>query len=351
MRNSKFQIPNFNFYVFYIMSSVFIVFLLVSGCTKEDRMYKESRIVMDTVCSITVLSNSRQKAAEAIEAGFHEIKKLEQLINFYSTDSEITAINRASGSHPVQVSRETMDIVKKAIEIAEFTEGVFDPTIGPLIKLWGFAGRKGQPAIPREDAIIDTLKLIDYKKIKINEPVSEIFLEQKGMEIDLGGIAKGYAADRAIESIKAQGIKAALVAVAGDIKAFGVKENSHPWKVGVQNPRGEKKEEIIFSLHLRDRAISTSGDYQRFFIERGKRYHHIINPVTGYPATEVMSVSVISSDGYVADSLSTAVFILGPRRGIEFLESARLDGVIIDIHKKIFFTKNLKGSVTVETTI
>ncbi len=338
-------------------------------------MYKESRIVMDTFCTITVVSPSREKAKEAIEAGFTEIKRLEKLLNFFSPESEITAINKASGRKPVNVSRETLEIIKKAVEIADYTDGAFDPTIGPLMRLWGFSSQPSKPSLPSEDKIKTLLKLIDYKKIKVNDSASQVFLEEKGMEIDLGGIAKGFAADRAIEVIRAKGIKAALVAIAGDIKTFGLKPDLQPWKIGIQNPRPDGKdvdvtpanslspphppltkggqeggkdglsEDIFVSLYIKDKAISTSGDYQRFFIENEQRYHHIITPDTGYPAPGIMSVSVIAPEGYMTDGLSTGVFILGSDKGIKLLESMRLDGIIVDANKKIFLTKNLEGKI------
>lgn len=313
-------------------------------------MYRENRVVMDTFCTITVISPSREKAKEAVEAGFIEMKKLEQRLSFFSPESEITAINRASGSTPVKVSRETLDIIKKAVEIANYTNGAFDPTIGPVMKLWRFSSQNFKPSIPPEDKIKNTLRFVDYKKIKIDASASEIFLEEKGMELDLGGIAKGYAADRAIEAIKAKGVKAALVAVAGDIKGFGLKSGLQPWKVGIQNPRPED-ENIFATLYLNDKAISTSGDYQRFFIKEGKRYHHVLNPHTGYPASGVISVSVIAPEGYAADSLSTGIFVLGPKKGIKILESMGLDGIIVDADKKIFLTKSLKGKVNIEKTL
>jgi thiamine biosynthesis lipoprotein len=346
--------PRLTFFGFRVLGSVALVFPLITGCVKEDSMYRESRMVMDTVCTITVVSSSRQKASEAIESGFGEIKKLEQHLNYYSPESEISAINRASGKYPVKVSRDTLDVIKKAVEIAAFTDGAFDPTVGPLMESWGFTTRGAERSVPHRKTIQDILGLVHYKKIKINDSTSEIFLEKQGMALDLGGIAKGYAADRVIESIRVQGIKAALVAVAGDIRAFGVKSDGQPWKVGIQNPRskenssGKKEEDVLFSLHLTDKAISTSGDYQRFFTEGGRRYHHIIDPATGYPASQVMSVSVIAPEGYRADSLATAVFIIGPEKGIKFLESKDLDGIIVDAHKNIFFTERLKEKITIE---
>jgi thiamine biosynthesis lipoprotein len=168
------------------------------------------------------------------------------------------------------------------------------------------------------------------------------------MLLDLGGIAKGYAVDKAIESIKRKGIKAALVSIAGDIRAFGMKPGSKPWKVGIQNPRGE---DVFVSLYLEDKAISTSGDYQRYFIKDGRRYHHILNPDTGYPASGVISVSVIAPEGYLADGLSTGVFVIGPEKGIRLLESLGVDGIIVDSNKKVFITDSLKGKINIEKNL
>ena len=365
MKNSKTHIPlykkifplNTELFLICALFSVFCLMFIVSGCTEKNRMYRESRILMDTFCSITVVGSSKEKAKEAIEAGFTEIEKLEQLINYFSPESEVAAINRASGSNPVKVSQETLELIRKAIEIARYTNGAFDPTIGPLMRLWGFSQETINPFIPPQDEIKNAVRLIDYKKIRINESASEIFLEEKDMELDLGGIAKGYAADKALESIKAQGISAALVAVGGDIKTFGIKPDNRPWKIGIQNPRVEINEhqkageDIFLSLYLRDKAISTSGDYQRFFVVKGKRFHHILDPGTGLPASTVISVSVISPKGYIADGLSTAVFVLGSVKGMELLESMDLDGIIVDAKEEILVTEKLKGKITIEKTL
>jgi len=364
------QLLNFTLLLF-----TFHFSLSLMGCAKKYNMYRESRILMDTFCAITVVSPSKEEAKDAIDAGFAEIKKLENLLNYFSSESEITAINRAAGENPVRINRETLEIIKKAVEIANLTNGAFDPTVGSVMRLWGFSSQDSEQSVPSEDKIKSTLRLIDYKKIKINTSASEIFLEEKGMELDLGGIAKGYAADRAIDAIKAKGIKAALVAIAGDIKGFGLKPDMQHWKVGVQNPRPEgnppksphsplwkrgvgedfkgeqeglSEEDIFATLYLKDKAISTSGDYQRFFIKDGKRYHHIIDPKTGYPAPEVISVSVIAPEGYLADGISTGVFVLGADKGIRLLESMGLEGIIVDANKKIFLTKNLKGKINLK---
>ena len=309
---------------------------------------------MYTTCTITVLSQSAVKAKEAIDAGFAEIKRLESLLNYYSTDSEITAINNNAGKSPVKVSKETLDIIKKALAIAEATGGAFNPAIGPLVKLWESARHEPEHPIPSGQIISETLKLVDYSRININEAHSEIFLMDEGMEIDLGGIAKGYAADKAIVTIRSAGVRSALVSIAGDIKAAGLKIDNKPWRVGVQDPRSKSSEsqgkeyEIITTLTLSDKAVSTSGDYQRFFFKDGKRYHHIIDPRTGYPtASSLISVSVIASDGYLSDGLSTGIFILGPQRGIDLLESMHLGGIIIDKNKEVYITEKLRREINI----
>ncbi|HDH53726.1 MAG TPA: FAD:protein FMN transferase, partial [Nitrospirae bacterium] len=239
--------------------------LSLSNCTKREQMYKESRILMDTFCTITVVSPSKEKAGQAIDAGFAEIKKLDTLLNYFSDESEISAINRAAGIKPVKVSDETFEIIEKMVDIAKATNGAFDATIAPVIRHWKFSRDSSASSIPPGEVIEQALRVVDYKKIRINSSAPEIYLEEKGMELDLGGIAKGYAADKAVDAIRGKGIKAALVAVAGDIRGFGLNLSGQGWKVGIQNPRPEAEserpwEDIFAVLHLKDRAISTSGD-------------------------------------------------------------------------------------------
>lgn len=327
--------------------------LLLSGCTKEENIYKENRVLMDTFTSITVVASSEKEAREAIDAGFAEIKKLEELLNYFSPDSEISTINEAAGESPVKVSKETLDIIEKAVDISEETNGAFDPTIAPVIKLWKFSKNSKDVSVPPRKDIEEALKHVDYRKVIINRAASEIYLKEKGMEIDLGGIAKGYAADKAVEVIRSRGIKSSLVAVAGDIMGVGFKNMQKTWNVGIQNPRSgsdsDKPWEDIFArLQLKDAAISTSGDYQRFFIKNGKRYHHIIDPNTGFPATSgLVSSTVIAPEGYIADSLSTAVFVLGIKEGMKLLESRNLYGVLVNDHKEVTVTRGLKDSVDI----
>jgi len=349
---NSFSVPCLPVTVYCLLFTVFCL-LILSGCTKEEKMYKESRILMDTFCSITIVASSRAEAKEATEAGFAEIKKLETLLNYFSPDSEISAVNRSAGIVPVRVSKETLEIVQKAVDVSNASGGAFDTSIAPLISLWKFSKSKAEQSIPSGNEIEGALKLVDFKKIKIDEIKSEIFLEDKGMELDLGGIAKGYAADKAVDAIKARGIKSALIAIAGDIRGFGLNSSGNAWKVGIQNPRPESDsekpwEDIIASLGLENSAISTSGDYQRFFMNNGTRYHHILDSKTGFSAVSgLISSSVIAPEGYLADGLSTAVFVLGVEEGIKLLESKGFGGVLVDAGKKIHLTKGLRDKIVI----
>lgn len=316
--------------------------LLLQGCsTEKERVFRKSRILMDTLVTINVVANSEDKAERSIEKAFEEIKRLEGLISFWSEDSEIAEINRKAGISPVKVSPTTLDMIEKAIFVSKKTDGAFDPTVGPLMRLWDFKKK----TMPLDKDIEKKKGLVDYRAMIIDKVNSTAFLSRKGMSFDTGGIAKGYAADLAVSVLKREGIKAGLVAVAGDIKAFGTKPDGRPWLVGIRNPRPSKDDEILATLELKDRAISTSGDYERYFIKDGKRYHHIVDPKTGYPAMNCQSVTVIAKEGAFTDGFSTGIFVLGPEKGLKLLEELGYGGIIIDTEGKIHITKGLKINI------
>jgi thiamine biosynthesis lipoprotein len=323
--------------------ALLITALLISvlSCKRqEDRLFRKSSIIMSTLVSITVVSDSDRDAEEAIDRAMEEIRELERLLSFWTDDSEIAAINRNAGVRPVTVSPVTLDIVGKSIFISEKTGGAFDPTIGPLMRLWDFREKKK----PSKDEIQRTIGLVNYMEMKIDKADSTVFLGKKGMSFDTGGIAKGYAADRAVEVLKETGIEAGLVSVAGDIRAFGLKPDGRPWRVGIRHPRGDKSA-IMATLELTDEAISTSGDYERFFIEDGVRYHHLIDPDTGYPARGCRSVTVLAKEAVLTDGFSTGVFVMGPERGLRLLKELGLEGVIVDKEGKVHLTDGIKGRI------
>jgi thiamine biosynthesis lipoprotein len=298
---------------------------------------------MYTVVSITVFSDSKEKAERAIQKTFNELERIATLLNFYSKDSEISLINRKAGISPVKVSPETIEIIKKALYVSDNTEGAFDITIGPIVRLWDFQNKR----LPDEKKLKEKIKVIGYKNILLDENNNTIFIKKKGVQIDLGGIIKGYAADKAVELLKSSGIEAGIVAIGGDIKTFGRRPDGIPWAIGIQNPRQKTKEDEIFALmrFFSEIAISTSGDYEKYFILNGVRYHHLLDPKTGYPSYESRSVTIVSNESALSDAFATGIFILGPEKGLKILERLNLEGVIISKDGKIFITEGLKEKI------
>jgi thiamine biosynthesis lipoprotein len=321
---------------------LFLTSLLLFSCSNKERIYKKSRISMDTIVAITVVSGSEDRADRAIDAAFSRIDALDKTLNFFSDTSELSRINAEAGSAPVAVSPETVEVIAKAIDTSAKTEGAFDVTVGPEIALWDFVAKK----MPDEKTVKERLPLVNYRNMVVDREKSTVFLAKGGMRADLGAIAKGYAADRAVEELKRQGIRAGLVAVAGDIRAFGLKPDGSGWKVGIRDPRaGGKADEILATVELRDMAVSTSGDYERYFIKDGIRYHHILDPKTGYPAAGCRSVTVLAKEGADTDSFSTGIFVLGPEKGMKVLERMGFEGMIIDKDGRVFTTPGLKERI------
>jgi thiamine biosynthesis lipoprotein len=319
---------------------------LAVSCSKGGPgTYRKTKPLMDTLVTITVVTGSDKKADEAIEKAFSVIERFGDRIDFFKETSELSAINKNSGIRPVRVSPETLDVIEKALYVAKKTDGAFDPTVGPEIGLWDFAKK----IKPSPEAVRQSLRLVGYRKVVVDRNRSTVFLTEKGMKMDLGGIAKGYAADLAVDELRRDGITAGIVANAGDIKTFGLKPDGTAWNVGIRNPRQKgESDELIAKARLAGKAISTSGDYERFFLADGKRYHHILDPRSGYPAGLSRSVTVITDRGAFTDAFSTAVFVLGPEKGMKLLEETGMDGIIIDASGGIHTTPGIRGIVTFE---
>ncbi len=331
--------------LFFLALLCLSIILLPSCSTDKRSVYRQSKALMDTYVTVTVVSDSKDKANKAVEDAFSAIERFGDLINFFSDKSELSEINRNAGIAPVKVSALTLDVVEKSLYVADKSDGAFDPTIGPEISMWDFPKK----IKPSDDEIRKNLPLVNYRNVAVDKKESTVFLKKKGMMLDLGGIAKGYGADLAVESLKRDGIKAGIVAIAGDIRTFGLKPDGTPWNIGIENPRQkDASDEIMATVKLSDKAISTSGDYQRYFILDGRRYHHLLDPRTGYPAMFCRSVTVITDKGVFTDAFATAVFVLGPQRGMKVLRELGMDGVIIDARGDILTTPGLKGKLKIE---
>ncbi len=265
-------------------------------------------------------------------------------MDVHDPESEISRVNRLASKEPVKISEEVYQVLKEALRYSRLTSGAFDVSIRPLSALWGEKGKLKE--VPEVEEIKKRLALVNYKNIILDERDQTIEFKGEGMALDLGGIAKGYALDYTIRVLKRRGIKEALINAGGDIRVIGEKS----WKIGLQHPR--KEEEVLAVIELKDQAVATSGDYQRYFIKEGKRYHHIINPETGYPADRCMSVTIIGPSATQTDILATGVFVLGPEEGMELIESLEgVEGIIINSQGKILLSSGLKGKLQISPQI
>jgi Membrane-associated lipoprotein involved in thiamine biosynthesis len=265
--------------------------------------------------------------------------------------SDVSRINAAAGISPVNVHKDTFKVIERAIFFAEISNGAFDPSVGPLVSLWGIGGDNAR--VPSREEIDNTLPLINWRYVELDETAHSVFLKRKGMALDLGAIAKGYAADEAAAIIKNAGVKRAIIDFGGNIVTLGEKKDKSPWKVGIQNP--VKRRGIYFGVLRLDtegkQTVVTSGAYERFFETDGERYHHILSTVTGYPVKNgLLSVTVIASDSTDADALSTSLFALGYEKGIKLLDSFReTEAVFVFEDNSVRVTPGANFRVTDET--
>ncbi|MBF0459507.1 MAG: FAD:protein FMN transferase [Nitrospirae bacterium] len=320
--------------IVFIIALVFVFKSTVSG---TPHVYKKSEIMMDTVITLTVVSNSQKKADEAIGAAFNNLRRFERNWSFFDAGSDVSAINKNAGVRPVKVSDDTFDLTKKAVEKAKWTGGAFNPAIGPAMVLWDFKNKKR----PTDSQLKEVLQLLDYTQIVFNDNDSSIMLKDKGMLLDLGGIAKGYAADKTAELLKKAGMKAGIASIGGDISAWGTRPDGSPWRVGIRAPRGAP-DDLAGVLSLKDLAVSTGGDYERFFIEDGIRYHHILNPATGYPARDFQSVTVVNPEGVVTDALDTGIFAMDREKALRFIKTNNLMAYLVFADGSTFTSENLR---------
>lgn len=312
------------------------VALFLSSCngSDPDRVHKSTRFLMGTIVEVMVVG-PRDKAKAATEAVFDELKRVESMTSAHKS-SALGDVNQASGTGPVHANPELVGLIKRSLDFAVLSEGAFDPTLGPISRLWNFSG-EGESRIPSSEEIREALDRTGWQKVTVDQDAGAVSLARKGMSLDLGGIAKGYALDRARLVLKEHVVTGALVNAGGDIVALGEKAPGKLWRVGVQDPRNPTG--IVAVAAIKDMFIVTSGDYERFIEKDGVRYHHILDPRTGYPTRGIQSVSVIANDGVTADALATAVFALGREAGLKLVESTpQAEGFIIDSEGSQFMT-------------
>lgn len=322
--------------------SILVISLIVSGCAQlsSEKPYKESRFLMDTLIEITAYGPQGQVA---VKDAFSEFERMYALANQYDPNSQVSKVNQAAGSNKVVVDDDILAMVEESCQLADKLDGAFDVTIGPLVDLWGI-GKKGE-YVPADSEIAKVLPLVNYKLIELDKVNKTLYLPQKGMQLDLGGIAKGYAVDKAIAKLQAAGIKSALINAGGTVRVVGSRPDGKPWRIGVQDPR--KADGVSAKLELAGwDTMETSGDYQRFMMKDDVRYAHIFDPRTGKQPRDMAAVTMIMNNASQGDIFSTALLVLGVERSKELLKQfPGVEAIFITLDGKVITTPGLAGKV------
>ncbi len=322
---------------------VFILFL--AGCQGTPHLVKRSQMLMGTVVFVTAVGADEMSAQGAVKAGLDEIRRLEELLSNWIPTSELSQVNAAAGREPIQVSPETFEVLTRSLEVAKLTHGGFNIALGPAVNAWNVSG-EGQ--VPSQDDLEALRPRMELANVQLDENTRSVWLRRSGMSIDVGGIGKGYAADLAARVMQRSGAIAGVVALSGDIKTFGRMPDSQRFVFGIQHPR-KPQGEILGRIELEDEAVSTAGDYQRYFMQDGVRFHHILDPKTLHPARGCQSVTVIAKEGVMADGLDTGVFVMGPDKGMALIEALPdVEGVIVDQEGAVVVSSGLKSRFSLE---
>lgn len=315
--------------------ALLVVGLFALGLPAHAKWLNDQQAIMGTVVQVELWSEDQGAGKAAMAAVMDEMRRIDRAMSTYKEDSEVSLVNRKAAEEPVTISDELFDLITRSLQMSELTGGAFDITYASAGRLYDFR-RKIKPS---EEALAKALPAINYHHILLDREGSTVKFSQVGVHIDLGGIAKGHAVDRCIALLQARGIKQAIVTAGGDSRIIG-DHHGRPWIVGIRDPRQEGK--VVAALPLSDAAISTSGDYERYFEANGVRYHHIINPTNGRPVNGVRSVTVVGSDSTTMDALSTSVFVMGVRKGMALVERlAKVEAVIVDANGKMYYSTGL----------
>ena len=304
---------------------------------------------MGSLLEISLAGPDGPAARAAIEDAFRAVDRLDQLMSVWKPGSDILKLNEAAGAHPVAVDRDVFEALRLAKEAGDWTGGKFDVTFGALSGLWKFDAQNEDDRIPDPAEVQARLPLLNYQALALNATTGTAYLERKGMSAHLGGIGKGFAVDRVAAILHRAGFNNFLIQFGGDMLASGLKEG-RPWSLGIRDPRGPA-DRIFASVTLTDATFSTSGDYERFFMANGVRYHHLLDPDTGQPARGCRSVTIVARTGAVADALSTGVFVMGPDAGMALVERLPdVEAVMVTDRNEVLISSGLTTRVTVRAT-
>jgi len=277
--------------------------------------YSKTQQLMGTYVTVTVYGRDETKLASSVNKSFAEMKRVADVLSHYSKTNSVHRLNNAGANKPVTLEPELSEVLKKSLHYSNISGGAFDVTVKPLLDLWSQVADTGK--MPEDVEVAEAKERVGYNKLVLDEASQTAAFTQDGMAVTLGGIAKGYVADKGIKALKGDGIQHALINAGGDMRAFGGKPGGEPWRIALKNPRNES--DHITVIKLADGAVATSGDYERYYTPN-KKVHHIVDPRTGYSATGLISVTITAPQAVDADALATTVFVLGPTEGLKLVE-------------------------------
>jgi FAD:protein FMN transferase len=320
------------------MKQYFWLLFLSIASTSAQVVHKRTTHLIGSPFEITVVANDTVAAIGFENDAVAEVKRIENLISDWIPTTPLSEINKNAGIKPVVVPKELFDLIDRSIKISKVTDGAFDISFASMDKIWKFDGSMKE--MPTADAIKKSVAKVGYQNIILDSEKTSVFLKYEGMKIGLGGIGQGYIADKIKELLKAKGVGAGLVNVSGDISCWGKQPNGEQWKVGIKNPMNKNR--IFATFPLEDTAVETSGSYEKYVTFNGKRYSHIIDTRTGYPATGLISVSIFAKTTELADALATGVFVLGKEVGMNLVNQLPGIGcIMVDEDGKVSTSKNI----------
>jgi len=327
-------------------AALLLALTLVSSAALANTKIVRRASAMGTGVTLTIWGNDEVKAARAASAAFAELNRVDTVMSSWLGTSDVSIINASEPGSAVHVGDEVFSVIELAIDAAKKTGGAFDITVGGFRGLWKF-DEDLDKSIPTAAEIKKRVALVDWRQIRLDSKAKTVSLAKPGMRITLGGIAKGHAVDRAVKLLRDRGIKDFILQAGGDLYVSGSK-GPKPWTVGIRDPRGPREDVPFASVSIADATFSTSGDYERGFVKNGVRYHHILDPETGRPAKRSRSVTVLAKRAVTADIWSTALFVIGHKRGLKLVESMpNIEAVFVDPANKVHISSGLEGKLVI----
>jgi thiamine biosynthesis lipoprotein len=325
-------------------AAAWTVSLVACARGSPAHLVEQTHLTMGSELRVTAWTTDEARAHAAFEAVFGEFDRLDGMMSVWKKGSDIVRLNEAAGERPVPVSPETREVLGIAHQVSEWTGGRFDVTFGALSGLWKFDDQDRDNTIPERADVLARLPLVNYRDLVVDERAGTAFLKRKGMRAHLGGIGKGYAVDRAVDILHRSGLRDFMVQAGGDLYVAGSR-GDRPWRLGIRDPRGPA-DTIFAALELTDATFSTSGDYERFFMKDGRRYHHILDLTAGEPARGCRSVTLVTDRAVIADALAKGVFVLGPDAGMTLIErTPGVHGVIVGAKNEVLISSGLRSRI------